>query len=198
MVWSAWGPHEALAWRVQRPRPPTEKPQAESSKEQRLGAQQGPGRRVTSSSAMLPWYPSRRPSNSSWGAERGQRLGPRLTHRAHAPGLTWYLAPVSGWWWRVAQASCQQLPWVPDRDHKCVSASPSRLIARRRVPRDRGLVGREQGLNPCLSSPPRAPEGARGRTWGPGEAPLRPCPAAGLTDLGPEEVEPEGEALLRG
>lgn len=193
MVWSVWGPHEALAWRVQRPRPPVEKPQAESSKEQRRGAQQGPGRRATSSSAMLPRYPSRRPSNSSCGADGGQQLGPHLAHRAHTRGLTWYL-PASGGWWRVAQASCQRLPWVPDRNHKCVSASPSRLMARRRVPRGRGLGG-DEALTPALQPLPGSPGGKR-QDQGP--LSLRPCPAGGLTDLGTVEVEPEGETLPRG
>lgn len=45
----------ALVCRVQRPWPLLEKPQAESSKEHRLEAQQGPGRTATSSSAMVPW-----------------------------------------------------------------------------------------------------------------------------------------------
>lgn len=85
MVWSVLGPQVArpvvLVWRVQRP--PVEKPQAESSKEQRLGAQQGPGRKATSSSAMVPWYPSRRPWNSSWG-QRVLALGP--CPAPHHPG----------------------------------------------------------------------------------------------------------------
>lgn len=97
----------ALVWRVHRP--VVEKPQAESSKEQSRGAQQGPGRTATSSSAMVPWNPSRRPSNSSWG-RGGQHGGLALPPTAWAPGLTWYWAPESTWWWRVAQASCQRLP----------------------------------------------------------------------------------------
>lgn len=70
-------------------------------------------------------------------------------------GLTWYLAPEPAWWCRVAQALCQQLPWVPLRDHRRVSASPSRLTARRSVPRCRGRGERARVrllVASCLSS----------------------------------------------
>ena len=60
---------------------------------------------------------------------------------------------------------CQRLPWVPDRDHKCASASPSRLITRRRVPRGRGLRGDEALIS--ASHPSRDPRGSKRQGSGP-------------------------------
>lgn len=155
------------------------------------GAAPGPSRaRVAGSHHpaphVLPWYSVPGGPQTAAGG-RGVSEG-LVAHCARALGLTWYLAPESGWWWRVAQASCQRLPWVPDSfDHKCFCL-PSRLITRRRVPRGRGLRGDD--LTPASHPLLGLPREQEARTWGPLCGFLRPCPATGSTDLGPHEVEP--------
>jgi hypothetical protein len=108
--------------------------------------------------------------------------------------LTWYSVPGSCWWWRVTQAWCQRLPWVPDRDHSCVSSSPCLLMARRSVPAGRGRWG-SKGLAPQrlisqVSTGPRHILNLPGIHRGPASSET-------LTDLGPIHVVPEAEALLR-
>lgn len=69
--------------------------------------------------------------------------------------LTWYLVLASGWWFRVTQAWCQRLPWVPDRDHSSVPSSPSLLMTRRSVPAEKWSL---EGNSPQLLVPQDHPQ----------------------------------------